>query len=295
MSFRSLLVVVLAVVCGGAAAVAVGRMRPTSGTSSSTQEMTQVVVAAVDISRGRTLTEKDLSTRQWPKNVLPKGVVADIQQAVDRAALIPVVAGEPLFETKLASKESGRGLAALVPPGMRAYTIQAKGVATNIAGFALPGNRVDVLLNLHGRENDDSGGGSTTTLLQSVEILAVGQALDAPAENKVKPSEIQSVTLLVTPEQAALLDLGQAAGQLSLSLRNPEDGHEAVTQPKTLADIRYRQEKPVKVPSLAPLALAAAGLLKGEKKPEPTEPQRMQIVTLRGNERGTIWVDPIRR
>jgi Flp pilus assembly protein CpaB len=92
---------------------------------------------------------------------------------------------------------------------MRAYTINAKGVASNSAGFVLPGNRVDILLHLRGTSNDDSGGGSTSTLLPAVEVLAVGKTLNAPTENRVDAS--QSVTLLVTPEQATLLDLGNSA------------------------------------------------------------------------------------
>lgn len=296
MSLRSVFVVMLALVCGAAAAIAVNRMQPSGAASqSAAQEMTPVVVAAIDIPRGRTLAESDLAVRQWPKGVLPKGVLTDVKQAVQRAALMNVVVGEPLFETKLASKESGRGLAALVPAGMRAYTIQAKGVATNVAGFVLPGNRVDVLLNLRGREDDGSGGGSTTTLLQSVEVLAVGHELNAPAENRVKTSEIQSVTLLVAPEQAALLDLGQAAGQLSLSLRNPEDDDEARTNPAVLADIRYRQEKPLEPPSILPIAPVALAASEPAEEPKAREPERMQIVTLRGASRGVVWVDAIRR
>ncbi|MHC4404004.1 MAG: Flp pilus assembly protein CpaB [Planctomycetota bacterium] len=144
---------------------------------------------------------------------------------------------------KLTSKEPERGLEALIPKGMRAYTIQAKGVGTNVARFVLPGSRVDVLLHLRRTRDDAPGGGSTTTLLQSVEVLAVGQALDAPDEKRL--SDVQSVTLLVTPEQATLLDLGQTAGTLSLSLRNANDTGEAKTVPAILKDIRYRQEKPL--------------------------------------------------
>ena len=142
--------------------------------------------------------------------MLPEGVVNQIEDAVDRSTLAPVLKGEVLHARELASKEAGRGMAAIIPKGMRAYTIQASRVAANVAGFVMPGNRVDVLLNVRGGQDDETGGGSTTTLLQSVEILAVDQRLDSPTENHMNLKELASVTLLVTPDQAAKLDLGQS-------------------------------------------------------------------------------------
>jgi pilus assembly protein CpaB len=190
-----------------------------------------------------------------------------------------IVAGEPILESKLASRDSGRGLAALIPEGMRAYTIQTSRVASNVAGFILPGNSVDVLLTLKGNYNDTTGGGSTTTLLQAVEILAVDQRLDAPVDNKINPRELGSVTLLVTPEQAALLDLGQNMGTLTLSLRNPEDAAESLARPATVNDIRFRQEKPVeKSEGDSPILGSGDG------------EEVLEIVTLRGSHRGRVLV-----
>ncbi|NLE36995.1 MAG: Flp pilus assembly protein CpaB, partial [Pirellulaceae bacterium] len=247
MSIRTILVVLLAVMFGLSAAWGVNQLR-TPVVVESKLDTSPVVVAALDIPRGQVLQETDVVLRDWPKDMLPEGTLANLKNATSRSAMYPLVAGEPILERKLASAESGRGLASLVPAGMRAYTIQSSKVAATVAGFVLPGNRVDVLLNLRGQPNDETGGGSTTTLLQSVEILAVNQNLDAPAENKTNPNDLQSVTLLVTPDQAALLDLGQNLGVLTLSLRNPEDKTEADTRPAVLADVRYRQEKPVELP-----------------------------------------------
>lgn len=203
--------------------------------------------------------------------------------------IVQAVAGELLLDSKLADKDAGRGLAALIPEGMRAYTIQTPRVTSSVAGFVLPGNRVDVLLSLRGNYNDETGGGSTTTLLQSVEILAVGQQLDAPAENKVDPKVLSSVTLLVTPDQAAKLDLGQNMGQLTLALRNPSDKEDARPQPATLADIRFRQEKPVEEPEEGePEAKATV-------EPAQEEPEVYRIHTFRGKHRGEILIAPPQR
>jgi pilus assembly protein CpaB len=228
-----------------------------------------------------------VTVRKWPKEMLPEGAISRTTSARGRSALVPILAGEPLLDKKLASKDAGRGLAALVPKGMRAYTIQASKAPSSVAGFVLPGNRVDVLLNLRGSHDDDTGGGSTTTLLQAVEILAVDQELDAPADNKVDVASLGTVTLLVTPEQAALLDLGQHMGQLTLSLRNPEDMAESKAHPAILADIRYRQEKPVE-PSGEGEEVAMT--FPSSPPVVEEEPEVFQIITLRGHQRGEVTV-----
>jgi Flp pilus assembly protein CpaB len=99
--------------------------------------------------------------------------------------------------------------------------------------------------------------------------------------------QVRSVTLLVSPEQAALLDLGQNLGNLTLSLRNPEDRMDADTRPATLADIRFRQESPAEPsPGDSPAAAAGTPLKGGAEK----EPDVFQIATLRGSQRGGILV-----
>jgi Flp pilus assembly protein CpaB len=130
---------------------------------------------------------------------------------------------EPVVTGKLAPKGSGRGMAALIPKGMRAFTIQTPSIASGGAGFVMPGHKVDVLLTMNDvGTNDQTVGGSTTTLVQNVEIRAVDQNIDAPAENKMD-KDLRSVTLLVTPQQAKHLDLGQNKGTLHLAFRNESE------------------------------------------------------------------------
>ena len=287
MSVRSILVVVLALVFGLSAAWGMNEFRKNNRVMVNA-ETTQIVVAAADMVRGQVVTEKYLTVAQWPKELIPADAVTKLEDAVDRSTKYTILAGDPLLTKKLASKDSGRGLAALIPMGMRAYTITASKVTSNIAGFILPGNRVDILLNLRASGRDDeTGGGSTTTLLQAVEILAVDQALDAPVENKMDAKSVASVTLLVTPKQASLLDLGQHMGNLTLALRNPEDRAEAKTTPAILADIRYRQEKPVVVKDKPNSQVVLAV---NEEVMEGEELKTSSIVTLRGGQWGQIIV-----
>ena len=136
------------------------------------------------------------------KNV-PKGAMANIDDAVGRTVVVALAAGEPILAGKLAGKSSGRGLAAMIPIGKRAFTIVTPQLSAEVGGFLVSGNHVDVLLTTSPPgQNDQTGGGVTTTLLQDVPVLAVGQKLEAPEDGKPIANETKTVTLLVTPNQA---------------------------------------------------------------------------------------------
>lgn len=302
MSVRTLLVVMLALVFGVSSAGMVN-MALGKRTTGARVEAVPVVVASVDIPRGGMITSDQITTREFPKDMAPTGALLKPDEAIDRAVLTPLVKGEPVLDGKLAQKGSGRGLAAMVPPGMRAFTIQTPNVASGVAGFILPGNKVDVLLTvtdtstvgITGGPGALTGGGSTTTLLQNVEILAVDQKVDAPAENKVDPTQLRSVTLLVTPDQASKLDLGQNKGTLHLSLRSPMDQKAAVTRPTTLADLRFYQERPWD--ERAKGVLEALGRVLAQRREAPAAPPAkpaseppLRIRTLRGQAEGVVLV-----
>ena len=250
MSPRSLLVVVVALVFGGSAAIGVNSL--ISSASGHAVETAPVVVAAVEVLRGGSLTADMVKVQDFPKHLVPQGAINKVEDVVDRAVFIPIMKDDPVLEAKLAPKGSGRGLAALVYKGMRAFTIQTPNIATGVAGFILPGNKVDVLLTvddvsgitkvgIQGSSGGGSSNASTITLLQNVEILAVDQKTAAPAENKIDAKELRSVTLLVTPQQANELGLAQNKGKLHLALRNLEDSQDARTRPTTLSDLRFQQ------------------------------------------------------
>ena len=273
MNFRAILMIVSAVICGASAAVGVGHVLRDQ--SHGGVEVVPVVEAAVDIPRGHMISAGEVRIGQWPKGMLPAGAISELEQVVGRISLGQLVSGEPVLDAKLGARDAGRGLAALVPKGMRAYTLMPSrggagttglSAALSVAGFILPGNKVDVLLNLRGSINDETGGGSSTTLLQSVEVLAVDQRLDAPADNKSNPKDLGSVTLLVTPDQAALLDLGQNLGQLALSLRNLSDSDPSATRPAMLRDVLGLKEKSL------PATLQSA--LLGNRAPPPAKEAR---------------------
>lgn len=240
MSVRSIVVVSLALLCGGSAAsgVLMYQSRGATTAAPAAAERVMLLVAKEAIARGQVLSQDLVREQAWPQDLLPEGAVSDISLIDQRAAMVPLVAGEPILLAKLASQEAGRGLPSLIPKGKRAYAIQVSSVGSNVAGFVRPGDRVDVLLNLKDSARDGSGGGRTTTLLQAVEVLAVGRLIDPVPGEEVDAKELTSVTLVVDPEQVAMLDLGHNMGSLSLSLRNPEDTAETAIAMKTGNDIR---------------------------------------------------------
>lgn len=288
MSVRTLVVLALAIICGGSSAAGVFLMR-NKPAEAPKPETVSVVVATRDIARGEVIGEQLVAARDWPAGMQPPSSHVDTSKILNRTALTPIMAGEPVLEGKVADLEAGRGLAALIPEGHRAYTIQTSHVGSNVAGFVMPGNRVDVLLTLRGGPNDKTGGGSSTTLLQAVEILAVDQRLDAPTENRVE--QLRSVTLLVTPEEAALLDLGHNMGTLALSLRNPSDTMKAETKPATVNVLRFTQKDPAEeLPNLLADATPPEPHVVQKPVVKKKRPRPLQTYTLRGRSTGRILV-----
>lgn len=254
-------------------------------------ETVSVYVAAMDVSRGQTLITEHLMQRDWPKDAVPEGAITDVQAVIDRTATVALMKGDLLSDAKLAPLGAGRGMAAVIPTGMRAVTIQTPNVATGVAGFILPGNKVDVLMTVSSSGQDDpTGGGSTIMLLQNVEILAVDQRIDAPQDNKMDLKELRSVTLLVNPSDAARLDLGQNKGVLQLALRNHADIETSLVEPATLAGLRLGSSAQVVV---APKAAEARD---DTPKPvviapvvvAPIRPRPALIRTLRGSTHGYV-------
>src|SRR5262249_15547931 len=160
------------------------------------------------------VTKEHLKIREVPKDHVHVRAVTKIDDAVNRAAMTPLIKDEALLEDKLAPKGSRGSMAWVTKSGMRAFTIHTPSLASGVAGFVMPGDRVDVLLTMTGETNDGRGGGSTSTLLQNIEVMAVDQTIEAPAENKLDVNKLRSVTLHVTPDQALKLELGQNRGTL---------------------------------------------------------------------------------
>jgi pilus assembly protein CpaB len=231
----------------------------------------KTVIAIKDLEVGAIIKASDLKTESLTTDP-PKDAVTKIASAVGRGVLTPIYAGEPVIEKRLAIIGSGGGLAATIPAGMRACAVKVDNVV-GVAGFVIPGMRVDVLISGNLPGDRDTAGTKVKTLLQNIEVLSAGKNFQPDSEGK--PVEVPVVNLLVTPEQAETLSLASNQARIQLILRNPID-HQVSAPPGTdLASLFGRPErKPLPVPAkrvVAPASLAAP-------KAEPPAPPPLFVV-----------------
>jgi pilus assembly protein CpaB len=191
----------------------------------------QVLLAVKDLPIGAVVGEQDVRTVEWPGDAIPPGFLSVPEEVVGRGVITPVKLNEPLLEGKLAPKGTGGGLPTIITEGMRALSVRVDEVIA-VAGFVIPGTRVDVLLTKAvGGEN------VTRAILQNVQILAAGQSIQIDAEGK--PQTVAVITVLLSPEQAEMLTLAANQGRIQMTLRNMLDTVRVVT-PGARADALLR-------------------------------------------------------
>jgi pilus assembly protein CpaB len=178
-----------------------------------------VVVAASDLDVGAEITRGDLRVVDWPASAVPANAFSNPQELVGRGVVLPVIENEPLLPIKLASKDAGAGLPPAIPPGLRALSVRVNEVI-GVAGYVLPGTRVDVLATVN--PTDQHGDITSKVVLTNVQVLAAGTKIER-AEKDNKPMPVSVVTMLVTPEEAERLTLASTEGKIQLALRNPLD------------------------------------------------------------------------
>lgn len=254
-------------------------------TAKAAPEAPKIVIAAKDLEAGSVLKEEDLKLEEWPGQV-PAGSSGKVGDFVGRGVLTMIYAKEPIVENRLAAKGAGGGFAAMIPPGLRAVAVRVNEVA-GVAGFAVAGMRVDVLISGSNPSGNGTLGTITKTLLQNLEVLSAAQ--DFKKDPEGKPIVTQVVNLLVTPEQAEQLSLASAQTNIQLVLRNPLDREVSKTSGTAVKLLFDGGKMPAnqEAPPAAPRVRAAAAPVKRmeaaappsppEKKAEP--PFTMQIIT----------------
>jgi pilus assembly protein CpaB len=203
-----------------------------------------VVVAANDIAVGAKVEDRDVKTVRFPAPDLPPNCFHLKSSVIGRGAVLPIAKGEFFLPNKLAGENAGSGMPSLIPPGMRAISVRVNEVI-GVAGFVVPGTRVDVLLTGNPTGAADE---RTTTVLENVAVIATGQKLEKNTAGE--PQLTPVITLLVSPDDAQKLTLATTQGKIQLALRNPLD-----TKQQELASVStgalYRGI-PVAAPPAAP-------------------------------------------
>ena len=191
-----------------------------------------VVVARHALALGELVTKEDVKLVAWPSSDPLPGGFDSMDKVVNRGVIVPVMENEPLAESKLAPIEAGAGLPPTIPAGMRAISVKVNEVI-GVAGFAVPGTRVDVLAMV--RENNNS---MSRIVVGNVQVLTSGTKYDQEQSRKDgKPISTTVVTLAVTPADAERIALAATDGQIVLALRNPLDAEPVQTAGVRLAEL----------------------------------------------------------
>jgi pilus assembly protein CpaB len=180
---------------------------------------------------GEILKAGNLELVAWPAGVPLQSAFARTEDVVGRAVLFPLDKGQPILDKYLSVAGSGIGLAGKIPDGMRAIALRSDEVV-GVAGFLLPGSRLDVLVTYR---TDRSPEPCTSTVLQNAEVLAAGHQVQPDPEGK--PATVTVVTLLLTPEQAERAVLASTQGSIHFVLRNGSDTERTQTSPILLSQL----------------------------------------------------------
>jgi pilus assembly protein CpaB len=177
-----------------------------------------VVVAVETLPLGLAIKPNHVKVVKMPAEMFPKTAFSKVDDVLDRSVVSGIMQDEPLLEGRLAPRGSGMGLAPIIPTGMRALAVRVNEVI-GVAGFILPGMRVDVLVT--GRPPAGATSDMTTTVLQNITVLSANQQMQP--DNRGQAINATVVNVLVTPEQAEILTLAGNEGRITLVLRNAID------------------------------------------------------------------------
>ena len=237
----NIVVLLVAIIMGGMAAflarnwiMAHATVQPPSGT---------IVVAANALQFGAALTRENLSEIPWAAGRLPDGAFATKDEVLKegrRAVLAPFARAEPILKTKITGPDQRASLSALLEDGKRAVTVRVDDVR-GVAGFVLPGDRVDVVLIRAVSRPSGPAENISDVLLQHVKVLAVDQIIN---ERQETPTVAKAVTLEVATDQAQKVILATNIGKLSLILRQAGENHASSVRRVTESDLGITEVQP---------------------------------------------------
>jgi pilus assembly protein CpaB len=251
-------------------------------------ELRDIVVAAKPLGVGITVKPADVKVIKVPTAQFPRQGFSKVEEVLDRPVVSNILLDEPLLEGRLASRGSGLGIAPIIPVGMRAVTVRVNDVV-GVAGFVMPGMRVDVLVT--GRPPGQDGS-FTTTALQNILVLTAGTTIEPDARGQA--INAPNVTLLVTPDQAEILTLASNEGKIQLVLRNGGDQSIERTQGRRIYELfggtpKAEPRGPAQAPRPRPKPVEVAQAAPAPPPPPPAPPVD-QIVVIRGNQKSVETV-----
>lgn len=199
-------------------------------------ETTTVIVAARPLRFGDKADASSVRATKWIAGTEPKGSFKTVDEflanAEMRAVLSPIEEDEPILAAKVTGPGERATLASLVDDDKRAMTVAVDEVF-GVAGFVLPGDRIDVIL-IRSLKAGDPDTSQSDIIAQNIKVLAIDQVADERLE---VPNVSRAVTLEVDEITAQKLALGASLGRLSLTLRAAGSDHNSDQTPVSIHDL----------------------------------------------------------
>jgi len=233
-----------------------------------------VAVAVKALPIGTMLSPSDVKLVPWPASSPVAGGYSAIEEVANRGLIASVAENEPLTASKLAPREAGAGLPPTITTGMRAISVKVNEVI-GVAGFVVPGTRVDVVVTISDKEQSQS-----RVVVTNVQVLTAGTKFDQEQAKDGKPVPTSVVTLLVTPEDAERIALASNQGSIMLTLRNPLDTVPTLTNGTRMASLMGAPETP-------PVTRVVQGVRRADppKAVPPPPPSIYSVETIRAAKR----------
>ena len=271
---RTLIVLAVAVAMAGVAAFLVYRVVTNIPIREVEVARRYQVVAAKTLAMGTRITDADVKVVAWPEDAPVEGGFSEISQVVGRGVLEPVALNEPVVSRKLATPEAGAGLPPTIKEGMRALSLRVNDVV-GVAGYVLPGTKVDVLVTL--REQPNAATNMTRVVVDNVHVIAAGKIYDTEQGRQGQAIDTSVVTLMLWPDQAEKVALAATEGQIMLTLRNPLDAEPTVSQGARRATLFSKGGVPVTIDDVAPRPRVARAVAP-PPPPAPAPPKTVEAI-----------------
>jgi pilus assembly protein CpaB len=192
-------------------------------------ETAEVLVAIAEIVPGTPLNEENTIFKELPLESIPEGAVTDATDVVDKSLKSTAVPGEFIMLAKLTTD---LGASNEIPKGMRVVTTSVNLTKTH-SGLIRPGDRVDILLSYKTRDAELGMIAKTITILEYIQVFATDNIMASQDQGDTTEINTKNLSFLVTPEQAAMLNLAEWKGELNLSLRHKLDDQHVDVAPLT--------------------------------------------------------------
>jgi pilus assembly protein CpaB len=218
----NLIILFLALTMGLVAALMVRSWIAQHGAPQAVAATGTIVVAAAPLAFGTVLTPDNVSEIPWTEPGLPEGAFAtktDLLKDGRRVVLSAMERSEMIVRPKVTAPGQRASLSVLLEEGQRAVTVRVDDIR-GVAGFILPGDRVDVVL-LRTETLKGETENSADVLLEYVKVLAIDQLVNERQDQPAVATVAKAVTLQVSPAQAQKILLAGNIGKLSLVLRQP--------------------------------------------------------------------------